>query len=174
MDRGQLSESWGFRLFETVNILAFLLIIVLAVLQVVSRFLPAQLGGGLSFTWTAELATNMFIFVIFVGSAATQIRDEHITITVFRDRITEHIPYLYDVIIHLAGFIFSAVVVYAAYEQTLAGWGSGGLAIQWFHSGYLYAFILIGFILISVSEAALALRNLSEWHANRNQTLENK
>jgi TRAP-type C4-dicarboxylate transport system permease small subunit len=170
MEHVKLSERWGFRLFEAVSILAFLLIIFLAVLQVVSRLLPDQLGGSLSFTWTAELATNMFIFVIFVGSAATQIRDEHITITVLRDRITERVPYLYDMLIHLFGLTFSVMVAYAAYMQSRAAWGSGGLAIQWFHSGYLYAFILVGFVLIAISEVGLTLHNLAEWHVNRNQS----
>ncbi|WP_313685890.1 TRAP transporter small permease [Halobellus marinus] len=142
-------------------------------LQVLSRFLPDQLGGSLSFIWTAELATNMFIFVIFVGSAATQIRGEHIKITIVSDRITERVPYLYEVLIHLFGLVFAGVVVSAAYAQTRAAWGSGGLAIQWFHSGYLYAFILMGFSLIAISEAALAARNLAEWRAERNRIPDN-
>ena len=124
----------------------FLLVILIAQIQIVSRQLPREYSQR--FLWTGELATNLLVFTIFFGAAAAELQGDQITVTVIRDRIVGVIGPAYRILLDLLTLGFVGAVIYGSYFQMLDGMSREGAVIHWFRAGYLFGFLMAAFVII--------------------------
>lgn len=126
---------------------AFLLMIGVATLQVISRYLPNDFPYN--FLWTGELATYLLVFVIFFGAVLAEIDGGQLRIDILRAQLVARIGTVYELFILVSSLTFTVVVIYGAILQTQASWDRHGLLLTWFKIGYLYAIISIAFVILS-------------------------
>jgi TRAP-type C4-dicarboxylate transport system permease small subunit len=138
---------WVKKVLRGVTAAAFLLTISIATVQIISRYLPNDFP--VDFLWTGELATNLLVFVIFFGAVLAELDGGQLRIDIVRNQIESMIGSVYELLVLVTTLVFTGLVVYGAYTQAQASWSNTGLVLTWFRTGYLYAFILIAFVLLS-------------------------
>lgn len=139
----------------------FLLMIGVATLQVVSRYLPDSVP--FNFLWTGELATYMLVFVVFFGAVLAEIDGGQLRIDIVRDQFIARIGSVYELFVLVSSLAFTVVVVYGAFNQTLGSWDRTGLLLTWFKIGYLYAIITISFLILTVLRLWRSVDILTQW-----------
>ena len=88
--------------------------VVLLFIQVVGRY-----GFENPPDWTEELARMVFIYVTFVGGALAIVRNAHLRIESFHDRLSPRAKTTLDIALTLVGVIFLVVTLY--YSMGLLG-----------------------------------------------------
>jgi TRAP-type C4-dicarboxylate transport system permease small subunit len=111
-----------------------------------------------SYAWTEELATNCLIAVVFIGAAACVRKDRHIQVDILYRFLPAGAARLLSTLVDLARVGVLAVI-------TWLGWRYIGLVgdepmttINWPKSA-VYWLALLGFALMLLRAAAVALRN---------------
>jgi len=136
--------------FERVAVVLFLAMVFAAQLRVVGRFAPRSFP--VQFVWAAELATLLLIMTVFLGFAIVAIRNENITITIFRDIIIDRLPArlasAYRLLLAVLSLVVTSVVVYASYEATVQGWSDTLFyTIPEARRGHIYLLMTVAFVL---------------------------
>jgi len=88
--------------------------VVLLFIQVVGRY-----GFENPPDWTEELARMVFIYLTFVGGALAIVRNAHLRIESFHDRLSPRAKTTLDIVLTLVGVIFLVVTLY--YSMGLLG-----------------------------------------------------
>jgi len=88
--------------------------VVLLFIQVVGRY-----GFENPPDWTEELARMVFIYLTFVGGALAIVRNAHLRIESFHDRLSQRAKTTLDIALTLVGVIFLVVTLY--YSMGLLG-----------------------------------------------------
>jgi len=81
--------------------------VVLLFIQVVGRYVFEDPPD-----WTEELARAVFIYLTFVGGALAIIRNAHLRIESFHDRLTPRTKIALDIVLALVGIVFLGVTLY--------------------------------------------------------------
>ena len=126
--------------------------VVLLFIQVVGRYVFDNPPD-----WTEELARAVFIYLTFVGGALAIVRNAHLRIESFHDRLSPHSKMALDIVLAMVGVIFLAVTLYY----------SGGLLGRLSHQpmssvpiskAFMFAAVPVGCALMLVYEL-LRIRN---------------
>lgn len=141
----------------------FTLLIVLVGAQVVVRVANVPI----TITWTEPIARFMFIVGTYFGAAVASRNNEHVRLTLVRERLLEGRPRaqrVLDVVTALAVLLFIGVALWSLYQATMSGWDTKALGgATTLTSGHIYLGILLGFGLMGVFEVqnlATAVRSL--------------
>lgn len=139
-------------LFETINVAALILMIVIVALQITARYILR-----ISIPWTEEAARYTLILITFLGAAISLARDEHIRINVLLERISPkkrgYLQLVYDVVIAL----FLAMVFRGSLQMIQLTWETPAGTIGWITTGKIYLIlpisivIMIGFLIVQIS-----------------------
>jgi len=153
----------AFTWFERVAVVLFLTMVFVAQLRVVGRFVPRSFP--IQFIWAAELATLLLMATVFLGFAIVAIRNENITITIFRDIIIDRLPArlasAYRLLLAALSLVVITVVVYASYEATVQGWSDTLFyTIPEARRGHIYLLMTAVFLLAGLKIVADIRREL--------------
>lgn len=148
---------------------------VIVVIDVLGRYVL-----NFSFAGSAELATAMFVWLVFLGSACAARKLQHVAI----DGVTGRIPAAWkaplQVAIHAAIIAISAYMVVVSTRLSFASWNReiDVLGVSYF---FIYIIIPISFLLMGWHSAGHIAKTLRHWnnpdavkagHANQIGTLE--
>ncbi|QOY38206.1 TRAP transporter small permease [Anaerobacillus isosaccharinicus] len=131
------------RTLEAATILTFTALIIVVVIQIVSRYLPY------SFIWTEELSRFLFLYSI-AFSAPLALKDkEFISVDLLLNYLPNRIRQIYEGIVYLLIVIFSAIVTFYGYKFILIGKGqtSATMAID---MSIIHACITVSMVFIGI------------------------
>jgi len=144
----ELKETAFDRILLFISTVAFCLVVLFVILQVVIRFVTVHVGFSLP--WTEEAARYLLILLVFFGSAIAWRKNEHITITSLVDYLPVKVKLALDFISCLLILFFLGVAITGSYMFTLKMIASPTGAIPWLYVGHLYGVMTIGLALIAV------------------------
>lgn len=131
------------RTLETATILTFIALIIVVVIQIISRYLPY------TFVWTEELSRFLFLYSI-AFAAPLALRDkEFINVDLLINFLPKRVRELYEGFIYLIIVLFSLVVAYYGYKFILIGRGQTS-ATMTIDMSIIHASIAISMIFIGV------------------------
>jgi TRAP-type C4-dicarboxylate transport system permease small subunit len=90
---------------EWVSLLAYAALIVLTVIQVLSRYVLKM-----PVTFTEEMGRFLFIWVSFLGAALVMKNDSHMRLDILKDKLSTRVTTALELFVYTAILIFSVVV----------------------------------------------------------------
>ncbi|RSL35255.1 TRAP transporter small permease [Salibacterium salarium] len=148
---------WLSRAIQLVTLLSFSALIIVVVLQILSRFMP------FGFMWTEEMSRFLFIFSVAFGAPLAMEKRDFVRVDVLVGLLPARIRRYYDAVIYLVLGAFSTYLIYYAYEFTMIGTNrtSATLAISmsYINASMIAAFVLLGIysflnVFLVITEAA--------------------
>lgn len=146
---------------QVVTVGVFLLTLCVATLQIVSRYLPRDFPIG--FLWTGELSTYLLVFIVFFGAVLAEIDGGQLRIDILRDQLVARIGSVYELFVLVSSLAFTVLVVYGAFLQAQGSWDRYGVMLTWFRVGYLYAFMVVSFGILTGLRLWRAVGILRAW-----------
>lgn len=145
-------DNW----LDTVSIVAatvmFALLIVLVSIQVIIRVFSLPVTA----TWTEPISRFLFIVGTYFGAAVASRNDEHVRLTLVREKLlegNEKAKQALDVITGIIIVAFLLIALVASYRAMMNGWQTkalgGAVALT---AGHIYLGITLGFCLLSIFE----------------------
>lgn len=131
--------NWIIRLMEGINLFLFVLLLLLAVTQVLFRYMLL-----IPLPWTEELARFTLVWVTFLGAASVTRRKLHIAVDYFMAKLpvkTSQVVSLFSyalILVFLATVLWGALIMMEEAAPIFAG------SIPWLSQMYLYLGAVIG------------------------------
>lgn len=97
-------KKFFYNIDDLVAVLAFVGIITITFLNVLSRYLLNS-----PILWGEEVSLALYVWVVFIGSSSTMKRDGHIGISYFVDKLPQKIR---NIMIALKNIIISVILIY--------------------------------------------------------------
>lgn len=99
---------------EVVGAFAIALMVTIAFLNVVTRYLPT----GINMAFTEEITINMFVWVTLLGVSIAFRKNAHLAVTFFYDLAPANLRAVFTVIASLFGLAFFGVLAWLGAIQT--------------------------------------------------------
>jgi TRAP-type transport system small permease protein len=131
------------RTLEAATILSFLGVIVVVLIQILSRYLPYTA------VWTEELTRFLFIYAISFGAPLALKNKEFISVDILTALLPKKIQEIYEAFIYLVVVVLSFVIAYHGYTFISVGKGqtSATMAVD---MSVIHASITISFVFIAI------------------------
>lgn len=133
---------------ETVAALAFAVMLILVVAQVLIRYLLP-----FSVPWTEEAARYILILITFLGAAVALRRGDHICVSTFLERMSERTRRKFYLAFAPIICLFLVVILYGSFGMARQMWRSPVGSISWLRMGHLYVISLTGSLLMLIALA---------------------
>ena len=127
------------KIFDGVSILAFVLMVAVVILQVLSRYL-----FKISVPWTEELSRLFFIYVGFTGTAIATREKELIVVDVLLTRLPEKARIVFDALIQVIVFAFYCVMLVGAIRMFISTKNTYFQSMPFLSNGWTYMAVIIG------------------------------
>lgn len=127
------------KIFDGVSILAFVLMVAVVILQVLSRYLLK-----ISVPWTEELSRLFFIYVGFTGTAIATREKELIVVDVLLTRLPEKARIVFDALIQVIVFAFYCVMLVGAIRMFISTKNTYFQSMPFLSNGWTYMAVIIG------------------------------
>ncbi len=132
------------KVLETINgivlFVMFLMVMVTVVFRNILR-IPSS--------WSQELSQYIFVFIVFVGSAAIMQEEKHISI----DTIVFQLPPIAQRVVRIIGRLciapFLYVLVSGSFHNISATWHTFLPTVPWFRIGVMYSIVMVCGLLMS-------------------------
>lgn len=108
------------RLIKIISATVLGIAVLLVALQVFLRFV-----FNAPLAWVEEVGRYLFVWSVFLGSAAALVEDRHIRITVLVDLFGPKAEFFSRLLGHLLGLGSFAYVAYFGYKIALSNWSTG-------------------------------------------------
>lgn len=132
------------RVLETINgVVLFLMFIMVMTTVVFRNFLE------MSSRWSQELSTYIFVFIVFIGSAAVMEDEKHISIDTLVYRFPSGVQRVIRIVVRLIIAPFLYVLVSGSFHNIRQTWGDYLPTVPWFRIGIIYVVVLVSGILMS-------------------------
>lgn len=132
------------RILETINAIVLLVMFIMVMITVVFRNvlrMPAS--------WSQELSEYIFVFLVFVGSAAIMKEEKHISI----DTVVFQLPPKLQRVVRVIGRLliapFLGVMIFGSFHNIGATWNNYLPTVPWFRIGIIYVVVLVSAILMA-------------------------
>jgi TRAP-type transport system small permease protein len=131
------------RTLEIATILSFLGVIVVVLIQILSRYLPYTA------IWTEELTRFLFIYSISFGAPLALKNKEFISVDILTGLLPKKVKEIYEAFIYLVVVVLSLVIAFYGYTFISVGRGqtSATMALD---MSIIHASITISFIFIAI------------------------
>lgn len=157
-------DNWLDTASIAVTTVLFALLIVLVSAQVLIRVFSLPITA----TWTEPISRFLFIVGTYFGAAIASRNDEHVRLTLVREKLlagNEKAKQALDVITGVIVVAFLLIALFASYRATINGWQTKALggAVS-LTAGHIYLGITLGFCLLSIFEiqnVVASLRNVA-------------
>jgi TRAP-type transport system small permease protein len=128
---------------EAATILSFLGVIVVVLIQILSRYLPYTA------VWTEELTRFLFIYAISFGAPLALKNKEFISVDILTGLLPQKVQEYYEAFIYLVVVVLSFVIAYHGYTFIEVGKGqtSATMAVD---MSVIHASIAISFVFIAI------------------------
>ena len=96
-----------------------------AIMTLLVIFVCIQIGArwfAVSIVWTETLVTLLFMWVLFIGSAAAMRKGEHVRITLLEDMLPSAIAIWLQRLIHLVVIAYLIVLANASFQLAQGQW----------------------------------------------------
>lgn len=115
----------------------FILLMLILTLQVFSRYV-----FGRSFTWTEELGTIMFIWLVYLGSCAAVLEQRHLRIDLILGLVKGNVKKFFLIFSNIVTLLFCAYIIFPLTKiiMTLARRGSS-TPLMGFPNWFAYSII---------------------------------
>ena len=123
-----------FNLFETIAIVAFLVMLAASLLQVFFRY-----AVNAPLMWTEELARLMCVITTYFGSVAVLIAREHIRVDMIDGWVKGRAAAALGIVGDLLIAWFMIALAVGCWLMTNATWTTFTASMPWFRTGYVYA-----------------------------------
>lgn len=132
------------KVLETINAVVLLTMFIMVMITVVFRNILR-----IPSSWSQELSQYIFVFIVFVGSAAVMKDEKHISI----DTVVFQLPPKVQRIVRIIGRLLVApflyVLVSGSFYNIGATWNNFLPTVSWFRIGIIYLVVLISGALMS-------------------------
>ena len=125
---------------------------IVAVLQVASRYLLRE-----PFSWTEELCTFMFVWLVFVGASMALRKQEHFAVEIIVESLPEKITFIVKNLSCLLVIIFALLLIWFGIRLAVTGAGSVTPALE-IPRTIPYASIPVGGLLLLIRAIELQLK----------------
>lgn len=122
-----------YRVFETVAIAAFLVMLGSSLMQVFFRYVMNS-----SLMWTEELARLMAVATTYFGGVVVLIAREHIKVDIIETLVPPRAMALLAIVGDILIAFFLASLAYGCLLMTTATWTTYTASMAWFRMGYVY------------------------------------
>lgn len=122
-----------YQLFETLALVAFVIMLGSSVLQVVFRYALNE-----PLMWTEELARLMCVIATYFGSLVVLILREHIYVSVLDSWVRGRAALALSTLVDLLVAWFFVAVTIGCWLMTEATWTTYTASMDWFRMGYIY------------------------------------
>lgn len=133
------------KLLETLSAMVLLLMFILVMVTVVFRNILK-----IPSSWSQELSQVMFVFIVFMGSAAIMKFEKHISI----DTIVFQLPKKAQRIVRIVGRLLVAPFLYilisGSFYNVSVTWDNYLSTVPWFRMGIVYLVVMISGILMAL------------------------
>lgn len=136
------------KVYELVCVLCFFVMILIALIQIGNRHVPIPHPWDLG--WTDAWAVRFMLFVAFLSIGLVHIHEEDITISTFREWVSNNTPQRagasYAFLINATVLGMLGFLVFVTYNQMMASWTVGTTPnyFTWFTQGHMYLFLFVG------------------------------
>jgi len=127
------------RFLDDFTLFLFVLLLAVASLQVISRYL-----FKIPFPWTEELARFLLVWVCFLGAASVTRRKLHITVEFFSTRYPMRTGIVVKSITYGLMVLFLAVLFWGTIVLFRASWEVYAGTIPWLRISWVYSGSIIG------------------------------
>ena len=147
-----------FNLFESVAIIAFLVMLASSLLQVFFRY-----AVNAPLMWTEELARLMCVVTTYFGSVAVLIAREHIRVDSIDGWLQGRSAAVLGLIVDLLIAWFMVALMIGCWLMVSATWTTYTASMPWFRMGYVYAAVCVAacgmllVLMLDIYERALGL-----------------
>ena len=121
---------------EILGSILLLAVCVVAVIRVASRYAHllgenavSRFVGGAG-SWSVELCTYLFIWMVFVGASLALKKHEHFAVEVFVDRLPARATVWAERLSHLFVILFAAILIWFGGAQVAAAWDTVTPALE--------------------------------------------
>lgn len=97
--------------------LLFIFTVVISFYEVVSRYLFNS-----PTIWVHETASFIGGSLFVIGGSYALATNKHVRVVLLYDNVTQKTRHILNIIHHVAGLIFSGLLIYAAYEMVMNAW----------------------------------------------------
>ena len=126
------------KFLEGFNAVILMFIFLITVITVIARvFLKIPTS------WSLGLSEYFFIFLVFIGSAASMKDESHIKITVLMDHLSEGVQKIFRNIGRILMIFFFIPFVIGSYQNMKWNWTVGFPTAVWMKIGYMYLILFI-------------------------------
>lgn len=131
--------------FETLALVAFVIMLGSSVLQVLFRYALNE-----PLMWTEELARLMCVVTTYFGSLVVLLLREHIRVDLITAWVHGRAALVLEIVVDLLVAWFLVAVAFGCWLMTQATWTTYTATMDWFRMGYLY-------LAVGIAVAAMAL-----------------
>lgn len=132
------------KLLETLSALVLLLMFILVMVTVVFRNILK-----IPSSWSQELSQVMFVFIVFIGSAAIMKYEKHISIDTVVFQLPKEVQRIVRIIGRLLIAPFLYVLISGSFYNISATWNNYLSTVPWFRMGIVYLVVLISGVLMA-------------------------
>jgi TRAP-type transport system small permease protein len=147
-----------YRLFESLAIIAFVVMLGSSLLQVFFRYV---LNAPLM--WTEELARLMCVVTTYFGSVVALVYREHIRVDMVDRFVTGKASIALGLFVDVLLAWFTVTLAFGCWLMAKASWATFTASMPWFRTGYLYTAVGIAavamtlLLILDIYERAMTL-----------------
>jgi TRAP-type transport system small permease protein len=132
------------KLLETINALVLLIMFLLVMVTVVFRNILE-----IPSSWSQELSEYIFVFIVFIGSAAVMKEQGHIGIDTVAVLLPAKAQRIVRIIVRISIMPFLYVLITGSFPNIAATWNNYLPTVPWFRMGVIYLVVLISGIIMA-------------------------
>lgn len=132
------------RTLEAATVLSFLGVIIVVIIQILSRYFPYTA------IWTEELTRYLFIYSISFGAPLALKKKEFINVDLLINLFPKKIKQVYEGIVYLIIAILSAIIAFQSYTFMVIGKGQTSATMTFIDMSIIHASIGITVIFLTI------------------------
>jgi TRAP-type transport system small permease protein len=127
------------RALEAINAFVLLVMFLLVMVTIVFRNI-LQIPAS----WSQELSEYIFVFLVFIGSAAAMKEERHIGIDVITLIVSSNVQRILRIVARLLMIPFVYILVVGSIANIQATWNNYLPTVTWFRIGIIYLVVFVG------------------------------
>ena len=148
--------SWFNRILDDTALVLFILVLAVASLQVISRYVLVT-----PLPWTEEVARFLLVWVTFLGSASITRRKLHITVEFLSSKYPPRFAHLINAVIYVLMALFLAVVFWGTLVMFESSWPVHAGTMPWLRMSWVYLGAVLGTAIMLVMVIMQLFRELT-------------
>jgi TRAP-type C4-dicarboxylate transport system permease small subunit len=133
------AASWFNRILDDIALVLFILVLAVASLQVIARYVLVT-----PLPWTEEIARFLLVWVTFLGAASITRRKLHITVDFFSSKYPPRLGHLINAVVYALMALFLVVFFWGTLVMFGSSWPVHAGTIPWLSMSWVYLGAVLG------------------------------